>query len=395
MADRPASSWASFWQGLSAPSLASCIGAFAIAALELVLCCVLVTPQRLAAIDSKILMENPHDDFARITLNALRMRYRPRDGLNVAYVGSSTARQALLHSESPGLIQDYLAAQLGERVSFHFLCTDAERLEEAIVLSDQLPPSFRGVVVVMVSDYRDEDRNRMLRERDGVKSPPARTGLALYSPDDDAFAASEGEPTAGKTGIYFLDFFPFFAVRRVVGARLYRVEPKHDGPAGGLTPQQQALLARRMVKVWDHVGRDYAARPKLALLNKDAPILEALVASWKAHGVTGILLEAPDNPKFDELKEGMREVYVREMPLFAARLGVEYWDLNPEVELKGTDFADHVHLFDRAARFKFQAAFVRRLAKFMKPMSRSTGQTEAGAPPATPSATGSADEQHD
>ena len=141
------------------------------------------------------------------------------------------------------------------------------------------------------------------------------------------------------------------------------------------------MIARRMESVWERVKHDYEQRPKMPMLSKEAPIVEALVASWKRRGLTGVLLEAPDNPKYDEVKGGMQEVYRREMPLFAARLGVEYWDLNPEVGLKATDFIDHVHLFDRAARFKFQAAFVRRLAQFMKPMAHPAPGAVIAPPP--------------
>ena len=214
MAAAAGSKWTSFWEGLTTPSLTTVLGTVAFAAFELALCCFLITPKRLAALDPKILMENPRDDFALVTVNALRMRHRTPAGLNIAYIGASTARQALLHSESPGLIQSYLQAQLGERVTFHFLCSDAEKVEEAIVLSDQLPDDFRGVVVLMVADYRDEDRIRFFRERDAARSPSVRQGLALYSPEDDAFALTVGESNGVKTGNYFLDFLPFFAVRR-------------------------------------------------------------------------------------------------------------------------------------------------------------------------------------
>ncbi|HVY47110.1 MAG TPA: hypothetical protein VHB21_14580 [Minicystis sp.] len=378
MDGRRASVWTSFWRGLFHPSLASCVGAPLFVLFELAVFCLLVTPAHLAHIDAKIIMESPRDDYARITINALRLRYLTPKGLNVAYIGASSARQALLNSESPGLIEDYLTAQVGEHVTFHFLCADAETLEEAIVMTDQLPPDYRGVAVVVISDYRDEDRERFFREHDRMFRAGSR--LALYSPEDERLAPELGEAKPRHTGIYFLDFFPFFAVRRVVGARLYRSLPKPpgDGAPGPMNPAQQAAFARHMQLAWERVKKDYDARPKLAILNKDLPILEALVGAWKRRGVTGILLEAPDNPRYDALKGGMREVYRREMPVFAQRLGVEYWDLNPEVELRPSDFADHVHLLDRGARFKFQAAFVRRLGAFMR--DRFEAQRAGGRP---------------
>ena len=36
------------------------------------------------------------------------------------------------------------------------------------------------------------------------------------------------------------------------------------------------------------------------------------------------------------------------------------------MKLRVTDFADHVHLIDRAARFRFQGAFLRRLSELLK-----------------------------
>jgi hypothetical protein len=357
------------WAGLSTPSLGSCLGALGFVVFEIALCCVFLTPERIATIDAKILMEGPADDYGRITVTALRLHYAQMRGLNVAYLGASSARQALLHSESPGLIQDYLTAQLGERTTFHFLSADAESIVDAISLSEQLPDGYRGVVVFVVSDYRDEERERFFQQRDRLR---AGSRLALYAPEGDRAAAAQDQTVRPRTGIYFLDFFQFFAMRRVAAARIYRSLPKPpmQGAPTLITPAQQAAFARRMAPTWERVRVDLATRQrKLAILNEDRPVLEALVATWKKKHLTGILLEAPDNPKYDEMKQGMRELYRAEMPRVAAEIGVEYWDLNPEVGLAASDFYDHVHLMDQGARFKFQAAFVRRLAAFMKPMA--------------------------
>jgi hypothetical protein len=352
------------WQGFVTPSLGSCLGAFAFVVLELAFCCIYITPERLARIDPKLLMEGPDDDYANITVKALRLHFGTTPGLGVAYLGASSARQALLNSESPATIEGYLASEIGEKTTFYFLSGDAESMVDGIALSEQLPRGFRGVVVFMVSDYRDEEREIAFQKKDRLR---AGSRLALYAPEADR---ADHTP-AKRSGIYFLDFFPFFAMRRAAAARIDRSLPKAPLPApSALTPAQQMAWEMWSAPTWLRVRDDLASRDKLAILHRDEPVLESLVATWKKNGLTGILLEAPDNPRFDSMKEGLHEVYKDEIPRLAARLGVEYWDLNPEIGLVPTDFADHVHLVNRGARFRFQAAFVKRLAAFMKPMAR-------------------------
>jgi hypothetical protein len=365
------SSLGSFYAGLTDTTIASFVGMVAFCLLEIALLCVLVTPPRLARLDPRVLMDNPRDDYAKLTIDALRLKYGHDPGLSVVYMGPSTARLGLLHSEAPKLIQDYLTAETGEPVTFHELCSDAQTLEDALVLSDQVPKGFRGIVILVVSDTRDDERNKEIRVHDTQLHAEARE--ALLSPTDDAYARQQGEVVGGRTGVFFLDNIKFFAIRRATFARIDKsgMRPAIEQQKKPETPREQALWARRMEAGWRFVERDFQKREPLAILNRYKSLLEMLAASWHARGIQGVLLEAPVNPRYDMLKgENAREEYRHEMTEFADKIGVPYWDFADELQLDWRDFADHIHLNDRAARFRYQAAVLRRSALLLRTMSR-------------------------
>jgi hypothetical protein len=361
----------SFWEGLSSRSLASSIAIVAFALAEFVFCCVFVTPPRVARLDLRRIMEDAQDEYARLTVRSLAMRYAPHRGLTVAYAGTSTARLSLLHGETPKLLQDYLAAQVGEPVSFYTLVADSQTLHEAVVVSDQLPEDFRGVMVLMISDTRNDERNLTFRIQDRKFRAGSRVALDSAAGDEVLSLLDEKRPV--RTGIYFVDHLAFFAVRRFAGVRLKPDVLGQPLPDQRFVPpgQRRPSPAQHQAMGWERVRRDFEERPRMAIFSKYLPVLEALVNSWKRRGITGIIIEAPANPLYDTVKgEAYRREYEVEMRRFADRMNVTYWDLNPELSLVPADFADHIHLAGKSARFRFQAAFLRKLAPVLKEAAR-------------------------
>jgi hypothetical protein len=365
------SSAASFWDGLAHRSLASILGAALFAALELVVACALLTPRNLARLDSRWIAADPSDEYGRMTIDALRMRYASGPERHVVYVGPSTARLALVDAQRPAQLSAALTLASGERVTFHDFTADALTLEDASVVLDYLPDHMRGVVVFTMSDTR----NPVLREKErlGLDKPSlAALGAAAFNQGPLAVGPAAtrtrvlkdyGEKQDFDTGVEFLDHLSFFAVRRGALARLQPVPVRKPMHTGRHAPPGLWALAQKVAET---------RTPQV--INRQINEVSILARIAKKHGLEFVVMEAPINPRFEAMKPpDLRDYYDDRMRTFVESTGVDYWDLSPEVGLTPEDFFDAVHVGSGPARARWQHALVSHLVEFFKFHPRDDG----------------------
>ncbi|HVY47109.1 MAG TPA: hypothetical protein VHB21_14575 [Minicystis sp.] len=352
------SGFAALWDGLSNPSAASMFGALAFAAVEILACTFGLTPRRVAALSPYTLMKSEADDYARVTVLALRLKLERPGALSVVYLGPSSAHRALLDSWDPRPIERALTAKIGEPVHFYSLYCAGQTLEESLLLVHQIPRGFRGVVTLVVYDDKDDVRAKSLALAD---NPRLEERLALDPPDDEPRRAFDGR-LLPRTGNYFYDHLQFFGARREIF--LHVAPPWRPSPRGG--PKYRHPPRRGSEEA---VYARYADHP-MPLMNRHLPVLTKIIADVHALGVPMVLVEAPANPRFEALKGAARGDYLARVARYAEDEHVAYWDLNPEVHLRRDDFEDAVHLATISSRLRFEHAYIDHLVPVLRSLAR-------------------------
>jgi hypothetical protein len=342
-----------FWSGLTTITLSSALLAVGFAILEFCAAVVFVTPKSLAHLRPRWLMENRVDDSASTTIDALRTRQKGGTS-GVIFLGASNARMSLTRN---GLnMPRRLARAVGRDVEYRQFFRDSQNMAEWIAILDQLPPSFRGVVVLSVLDTK----RTLIR----ASSDP-RTVLAINSPslENPSPLLAKGLRVAGpmpfRTGVYFLDHLQFFAARRASLVRLGGAMARGTKTVNGVARQSRKNWGRHLAKL-----RRKRPPAMLELL----PYLEEIIGKLHERGNDVVLLEAPVNPLFDRWKpaEHSRAAeYEPEMLSFAKRLGVHYWNPSVEAGLVSGDFKDPIHVVSRAGRRAYERVVVQHLAKLL------------------------------
>ncbi len=157
-AARPKTAFGEFLLGLKTRSLLAWIGTLVFCAAELLACFLFFEPRRLVRLDPRLLMETPNDEYVELSMQLLRMRTRRLDELHVGYLGASQMARALIDQNHPDNLSRYLSERAGAPVEFDMLASAGQRFEDALAITDQFPPSFRGVLVMGVNDYKDDYR---------------------------------------------------------------------------------------------------------------------------------------------------------------------------------------------------------------------------------------------
>ncbi|HEY4120312.1 MAG TPA: hypothetical protein VGM56_20745 [Byssovorax sp.] len=343
-----------FLGGLVRPSFASVIGAIAFALLELGACLCFVDERAMARLPSDFFKQDEADDRARITVDACRAHFRASPGVQVFYLGPSTARLALRDADHPEPIERALSEAVGDPVHFWNFTANGETVEEYLVIAEQLPADARGVLVVPFSDTRHDHVEHV----DGARKRRTHELLGLDVTGLGPLAASIGEAPTHTTGVFFLDHLGFFAARRDALARL-RPPPRvpaelHKHGATG----RFAGIAKRM-------NDDSSTR---ALLERHVRLMRQVAKEADKRGLELVILEAPVAPAFNEGKPGLRAAYDEKVAELAYATNATYWDLNDEAKLTTEDFYDPVHIGEDDARRRYEAALVEHLAALIKSM---------------------------
>jgi hypothetical protein len=344
-----------FWGGLTGPGLSSVLGAMVFALIELALAVAWITPRNLARTDPAYLKENRTDDRAVTTIGALRLRFSRSPNRAVVMLGASNARKGLVDGGEN--VERELRRASGEHVDVHRLFADRQMINEWVAILDQLPPDFEGIVVFTIFDVLSRAENKM-PDRLALTSP------SLQRPSDAIRLVLDAPPEEPPVfGAYFLDHLSFFAARRSVLVRLGTAPPRHRRR----TPRHHRAANARVRAVWANAKKRLTWRDE-PLLFEYLPALEDVVRSVKRPGVEVVFVEAPVNPRFDAMKpeHQARRIYEPEMFQFAKKTGAHYWNPSVPARLHASEFKDYVHLVDRAAEARYEAALVDRLAALLR-----------------------------
>jgi hypothetical protein len=356
--------------GLKTRSLAAWIGTLVFCAIELAACLLFFEPRRLARLDPRLLMETPNDEDVELSFRLLRLRTRTLDKIQVGYLGASQMARAIIDLNHPDKLGRYLSERSGVPVEFDMLASAGQRFEDALAITDQFPPTFRGVLVMGVNDYKDDYR---ITDQIRVRHRLARI-LVVDAPSVLPFWKQEGY-VPKRTGVFFWDHLDFFAARRIAALRLSRV-----GPSRAVLLDEKEIepnSARR--------GPDNPDRAPPHLPDRTAPILAksrrvmvTLLGNMRRRGVPVVFVENPEPPIRTARNLPRVERFHREFAAFAARYGCPYWDFNPELALTEKDFPDEEHLGSFKGRRAFQKRLVDELGAFIR------DRFAAGAAPSGP-----------
>jgi hypothetical protein len=248
-------------------------------------------------------------------------------------------------------------------VSFRFFSANSERMEESLIITDQLPPSFRGVVVMVVSDYLDDYAKpramAAMHKRLAVQSAPSIRPIWRA----DGY-------TPRHTGNFFIDHLDFFAARRAVALRLtpVRGEP-HQGSFHRGKLERDIHRFEREQELASQEG-DNAAKKRQSgrapFLSKSRPVALALLRNMSARGIPLLFVRAPDLPSRTAAFAERSARFDRELGALADSYGAHVRDYNPDLDLGDDDFQDGIHLGSRSGRRRFQDRLMRDVGELLR-----------------------------
>jgi hypothetical protein len=353
-----------FTTGLLSNSGVSLVGGIVLALLELALFAAFATPRHLAEVSPWLAMRHRRDDYARATILTLRMNRHAASGrLSVVYLGSSVAQRALYDSFDPKPIEKGLSFQTGAPVDFYSLYASSETIHEAELIAEYIPRGFRGVVTMVVMDDKDDEKSI---ESVLAQSPTLEERLALDPLDATAARLALAARTVPRTGIYFLDHLQFFSARREFLLHPWVVwTPYPRGGYHGRVPPPPGAEEKQLLLAFQ--------RPH-PLLDRTGDVLARLVEESKSRGATVVLIEAPQNPRYQKLKGPLHDQYETAITAFAREHGVAYWNFNPDLKFEQRDFEDAVHLGAPSKRLRFEQLYVKRVAELLRHLAGSTAR---------------------
>jgi hypothetical protein len=355
------------WDGFVGRSLSSCVGAIAFALIEIACCCWFFAPPRLAELSPGVLMQDAGDEYCLLSFRLMHYRRVDFRGLQVAYLGASTATRSLLDHD-PVALSRAVSRAAQRPVRFGLWSSNGQRYEDALVVLDQLPAHFQGAFVLVVNDYKDDDR-----QLGGAGQRFYERILAESASSRDELWREEGHAPHG-TGVFFLDHLDFFAARRTAALR-FGAAPR--APRRLEPPVDEAERLRRMREQlragWGRPPRRTGApaaddrnEREPPVLGKNRRVIDKLVDKLTERGIIPVFVEAPLNPKRAPYSSRRLAQYYGDMARYAAERGVLYWNWNGALALSPEDFGDAIHLESPAARAEYQKLLTENLAEAMK-----------------------------
>ena len=297
----------------------------------------LLTPQRLAALDQDELLLSPHDDPGRVTHQVLRLASRPwPPGGSAILVGPSSMREALSSTED-------LAQKLSAPMAIHDLSGRGLTPIEDVAILDALPDGLWGVVVWTVSPIALSKVDPVLYEH-----LRRRSGLALgfVSDQRDAELAALGIDVPRRVGIYAWDTRTFLLQRLALPLRttdpVYRRHRTRRSTDPAANRREVSMKLRSLGRALP-VGLDLIDRA-----------LDRLAV--RSRSVAFVLLEQTQDRDQVEGLVGHRALarYQRGIDALVAER-TDTIHVDPNDGLVSDDFADLVHLYTDRGRRRFTA----------------------------------------
>ncbi|OQW94034.1 MAG: hypothetical protein BWK79_08005 [Beggiatoa sp. IS2] len=351
---------AEVWRAATTPSLAALVGTLSVAGIILFLCLMLLSPHFIVKYGYHF-MEDPKDDYAYLTTEVLKITYNLPKELGVIVVGNSAAKEAIDAKH----LAELLSKKIAHTVPVHKLAVGGLFLVEEVCLLDNIQENFQGIIVIQVEPPRLAFDKKALKG--GITK---HSRLAMYCPAFDKEMQIAGVEPQNWLGNYFLDHYKFFVARLpsvllnvLRGPRYWDAYGSDDWLVPTQAQWERAVerFARWQENYLDHRADNFGIYSRLIqrLLDKNIKVA---------------LLETTINPRTEELlyqtpeKKKMYEQYYTEVSQFAQELGISYWNLSTEVDLKVADFIDHIHVSKPKARRRYTEALASQLVDLLKGM---------------------------
>ncbi len=354
------------WAGLTAGTTASWIGAVVFCALEFVAAAVVFQPRRLVKFNPHYLMQDRGDEYCLLSWRLMKMRYSTLERLQVVYMGASQATRSL-HTIDPAILSAEVSEAAGMDIDFNVFSSNNQRFEEALEITDQFPASYRGVVVMIVNDYKDDYKGKGGRDPVAQKRLRRRIATVGVPSLQGIWAASGYKPL--KTGNFFLDHLDFFAARR--GAAMRLTPPKGLPGQGSFNHEKLEEALDRLGKQHEEIdnGDDQLWKKldaRAPLLTKSRRVTTRLLSNMNRRGVTVVFVANPELPSRDRVYAERVERFHAQIDELAASYGGVYWDFNPDLGLEDSDFQDMIHLGNDEARRRFQTLLMDHLGELFR-----------------------------
>jgi hypothetical protein len=302
-------------------------------------------------------MADPLDDYADVTLNAIRIRHSVDPRFLVFITGASVLMSAM---DDRALYERAIGDAIGEPVALHDLTAAALRSWESMNLLDMaIPEGTRGVVVL------DMTMSHLSLGREALQELLDQPRVGFSGAAFEQEVRTLGLDVPRKTGVHFIDHFGFFASRLKLLANLV------TGPIDrGRHPFEKPLSAERLAERFNGVRQRMLGYE--ANREANAAMYARFVRMIRGRGRYEVLLVAPPyNPaQIDRIASAERRAdYLRFARDMAAELDVTFYDPNPQLDAVDAEFVDYGHVRAPALRKRYSdllRAKIIELARSMK-----------------------------
>ena len=276
------------------------------------------------------------DDYPFVTAAAMDVAATKVPRRGVAVLGASCLRAAT----DEALIENELR-QTGASDQVFNLTSRGQSLWETISIADYIVPSFGGVVII------DTNPLRLSRGHDALRRRMSEPRLGFRSPILEEIASNANIHATPATGYYPWDNREYLRSRL---ANLFKnlllgpVVHEHSRLAENVDEDKLDWMSERITQQLESYEED------VEVLLEAISTLASRLSRENATEI--ILVEPPINPDYIDTGMG-RDFYARHMDRmrrFAKEKNIRFWELNGELRLVESNFADWCHLNNTQAR---------------------------------------------
>ncbi len=355
---------ADFVRGLRCVNPLILLGALALTALVLFVAQQAVLDRTYLRLSEQVLLRSPKDDYMHIVYQVAQLQEQPPAHLPVYYIGGSATRESVRSSET---VAQQIAALTGVRTDVYIMGSKQQTLAETLAIVDNLP-SGPGVVAIGLNPYRFRiSPKKSARQLRGIE-------FLLDSPSLRAY-----EEERGTMAFYDRTLIPGIAnytatwvrYRRTTLLRLRLARIPYQLHLFDSTNQLPEAQKRKNAAI---VREAVLARPERpdATTKYNLGLLRAIASTGHARGFQVVFVEAPRNKEILGPTWPLdRATYVPPVAAAARRSRAAYIDLNADVQIPDSQFADLSHLLEPG-----RVVWERHLTEALAPYVRVAAQEE-------------------
>lgn len=295
---------------------------------------ILITPELLEELGLELLVSGKGDYDLSATITSLHLsKHKPPEQL-VVIVGGSTTRDAI----NTRLLDEELSELNLDKLKVYNLTTTLQSLWHTAAFLDQIPNGSHGIAILGVQP------GVFCAEVSSIRKSHADKRFGVRSSFYDAEIERLGITAAPRVGVYLYDNLEFFLPRISIAARNY-----FSATAPIIDDEHRISRSSLKGEEWLERGRFVAG--KFSSYEDRASIAQSFLSRMIARlrertRVTPILVEAPVNPKFvnDFNQTDRYRAHENWVERFASEQGIQYLNLNDEIQMQNDYFYDWGHL---------------------------------------------------